>query len=250
MDTRHYNFFRAAMAACLLAVILAMPMTAFADMAKRARDCGVSPDTVDAVLSAFGPADGADSPSEKVLKPFVDACDAQLPIGPLEDKLAEGVAKRVAPPLIIRALDMIVADYGKAKALLLPRGETVDPRLLEIFGSGLAKGVPETVFHDYINTYGSQPAGEFETGAEMGSLLVQAGFDWTSVRSLLDAGFDAGSLSPQWRYFVRIVLVARQRGVADPAIAEAARAVLAARGVPTDVPARLGFTGRNMTGQE
>lgn len=220
-----------------------------AAMADRARVCGVFSGTIDQVQASVHEGAIKADAATQLLSPLVAACEAQLPLAPFEDKLAEGLAKRVPPPLIIRALDRKLGDYRFALGLLGGPSEELNPELLIVIGEGLSKGVSRDVFEDYMSSYSKEPAGSLLSGAEMTSLLSQADFDYQLTRSMLDAGFESGEISPQWRYFIRIVLVARQRGISDVAIADAAKAVLADGGSLTDVSSRLGFTSRSLTGR-
>ncbi len=220
-----------------------------AAMAGRARSCGVSSGMVDQVESWADEGLFSEKDAVSLLSPVVAACSEKLPLAPFEDKLAEGLAKRVSPSVIARALGRKLDEYLFAGGLLQASGHGNDPKALVVLGEGLSKGVPRQDFADYVSSYGEQAPEPFLTGMEMTSLLSQAGFDYGLTRSMLDASSGPGGLSPDWRYFIRIVLVARQRGLSDAAIAEAARDVVIESGSPADVSTRLGFTIRDMTGR-
>lgn len=218
-------------------------------LADRARECGVYSETVDRVRSSVAAGDLSEADGASLLRPLIEACDLKLPLAPLEDKLVEGLSKRVRPPLIVRALQTRIADYLFVAELLPgPRGE-IDPRVLVALGEGVAKGTPREDVEAYVGGFSGQPPDAFLTGAEMVSLLGQAHFDYGLTRKVLEAGFGAGSLAPEWRYFIRLVLIARQRGLPDRDIAAGAAAVLADGGTLGDVSIRLGFTSRSLTGR-
>ncbi len=93
------------------------------------------------------------------------------------------------------------------------------------------------------------PDAFFLTGLAMISYQGQAGFDSALTRKILAQAAESGGIAPEWRYFVRIILAARRRGVEDAAIAKAAVVSLREGKSVTDVMTRLGFTGRSLSGQ-
>ena len=242
--------------AVLLALCLLLPArpagagdTGLSALADRALACGVSAETVDRVRSAvasdaLSEADGAD-----LLRPLVEACGLKLPLAPLADKLEEGLAKRVRPALIVSALRTRIDDYLFVADLLPGPRDKADPRVVAALGEGVSRGVPRADVSAYVAEFSGQPGESFLTGAEMVSLLGQAKFNYALTRTVLRAGADAHSLSPEWRYFIRLVLIARQRGLPDPEIAGNAAAVLADGGTLGDLSIRLGFTNRSLTGR-
>jgi hypothetical protein len=219
------------------------------DLADRARKCGVFSETVDRVLSSVSSGVLAESDAQSLLPPLLAACEAGLPMAPFEDKLEEGLSKRVAPPLVVRALERKLEEYTFARSLLHGGPAEADPRPLVVFGEGLSKGTPREDFESYVADFSSQPPEPFLTGAEMTSLLGQVGFEYDLTRSMLKICFYSRGLTPEWRFFVRLVLVARQRGLTDEAIARGAVEALSANGSLSDVSARLGFTSRSLTGR-
>lgn len=223
--------------------------SSLSDAVARARQCGVLSETIDAVGARVEDGTVSKSDGAKLLAPLLTACEKQLPLAPLADKLSEGLAKHVAPPLVVRVLKRKLEAYVFARSLLNGHYESQEPQLLVVVGEGVFEGVNRADFETFFSVFSSEAAEPFLVGAHMTSLLGQIGFDFGLTRSMLEAAFDVGGPSQDWRYFVRLVLVARKRGVTDQAIADAARDALSQNGSPDDVSARLGFTGRNMTGQ-
>jgi hypothetical protein len=250
---KRYSLHTLALLLVLCLSFLAHPAGAgdasLSSLADRARECGVFPETVDRVRSSVASGDLSEADGASLLEPLIEACDLKLPLAPLEDKLEEGLSKRVRPPLIVRALQTRIQDYLFVAKLLPGPADEVDPRVLVALGEGVSKGAPREDVKAYIADFSGQPHDAFLTGAEMVSLLGQAHFDYALTRSVLKAGFEAGSLTPEWRYFIRLVLIARQRGLKDREIAEGAAAVLADGGTLGDVSIRLGFTSRSLTGR-
>ena len=251
---RHYNLLHTLV--LLLALCFsfqAQPAGAgqesFSSVTARARACGVSAETLDRVGSEVDSSALSESDGASLLLPVIEACDLKLPLAPFEDKLAEGLFKHVAPPLIVRALQTRVEDYVFVRSLLPGPQDKIDPRLIMAMGEGVSRGTPRADIAAFAAEFSKQPAESFLIGAEMVSLLGQARFDYALTRTLLEAGFAEKALTPEWRFFIRLVLNARQRGLTDKAVAEAAAGVLAERGGLNDVYARLGLTARSLTGR-
>ncbi|BCS88196.1 hypothetical protein [Pseudodesulfovibrio sediminis] len=219
-----------------------------ADMNSRARDCGVAPDVLDHVRTMIKEGDMDKDAGVSLLLPLLTACDKKLPLAPLEDKLAEGLVKHVAVPLIVRVLNKKVDDYDFARSLLAAHVKPVPAPLLIVVGEGLSRGVPRQDVTAYVEEFSGQAPESFLVGAEMLSYLGQIDFRYDLVRSMLAAGFESGGIESQWRYFVRLVVIARQRGVSDESIAAAATEALRDCGVLSDVSTKLGFTSRSLTG--
>lgn len=242
--------------ALLLAVCLAFQAVpagaqdeSLSSLAVRARECGVFPETLDRLRVEVR--DGLLTEREGIalVRPLIEACGQGFPLGPFCEKVEEGLSKRVPPMIIARALDEKLRDYVSARSLLPGPPREINPRLLEVVGDGLSKDVPRTDFESYVVDFAAQPPGPFLDGAEMVSLLGQVGFDYSLTRTMLEAGFASGGLTSEWRFFIRTVLVARQRGISDQQVALEAARVLAEQGVPADVSARLGFTSRSLSGR-
>ena len=221
----------------------------FPDVADRARNCGVFVGTVDDLHSRVAAGSLTGEQAAALLTPLLDACVDQLPMAPFEDKLAEGLTKRVPPERIVPVLERWIAQYRFARELLLTRRGAMSAEALLLLGEGLTKGVDEKDFEIYMTEFGGQPDASFLTGLAMTSYHGQAGFDASLTRLILAQGAESGGIGPEWRYFVRIILAARRRGVDDQAIAEAAVAALREGESVSSVVTRLGFTGRSLTGE-
>lgn len=221
----------------------------FSDAAVRARKCGVSGGALDSLQARVAQGTLSGEQAEKLLSPLLAACVEQLPLAPFEDKLAEGLTKRVPPERIVPVLEKWLDQYRVARKLLLTRRGSLAPEALVLLGEGLTKGVAEKDFETYMTDFGRQSDLFFLTGLAMTSYQGQAGFDSALTRKILAQAAEIGELAPEWRYFVRIILAARQRGVNDATIATAAVVSLREGKSVTDVMTRLGFTGRSLSGQ-
>lgn len=213
-----------------------------------ARECGVSDSMIQRLSASVDNGSMTAADGKLLLDSLVRVCQEQLPIAPFETKVAEGLAKRIPPVRILPALDVMQNQYGSARNILSSAG-LVDISTVSLMGDGLAKGVSAETFKSYTDSYADQPHALFSNGLAMTSFLSQAGFDYGLTQSVLDSGFEAGTLTDQWRYLVRVVLIARKRGISDAEVAEAAQTSLSGGGSLTDVAARLGFTLRDMSGR-
>lgn len=239
--SRKSKFLSAVLLACAT-LLAALPCFGgeLEDVTMRARNCGVSEVALDQAKGL--PSDAAVS----VISPLLAACVDRLPLAPLETKLAEGIAKRVPVPMITRVLDRQLNSYRFARELLLTTVGTTDVAALKTVGDGVVEGVSRSDFTDFATSFGDRPDELFQAGLTMVSLQGQAGFDYDLTRRILDQGFAKGTLTPEWKYFVRIILAARKHSIDDRIVADAAVAVLDEGGPVSDVLPTLGFTGRDL----
>jgi len=235
----------------LLAWLAATPALAggdFAAGADQARRCGVSGGVVDTLAQRVAGGELDEDQAEALLAPLLTACAEKLPLAPIEDKLAEGMAKNVPAARIAPVLMKRVEDYRRGRDLLAASRGSATPEAVIALGDGLAMGVPEADFASYVSAFGTLPESTFLTGLTMVSYQGQAKFSPDLTLGVIREGVQAGSLGEGYRYLVRIILAARRRGLADTAVAEAARAALRDGKPATDVVTRLGFTGRSLSG--
>ncbi len=222
----------------------------FSDTRERAVNCGVPQTAVDSVVSLVNKGNVTDEQAALLLSPLLEACVEQLPVSPLADKLAEGAAKRVSPLLIARALGKRLESYQFARELLLTKRGDLAPEALTVVGTGVDEGVSREDFEVYVSEFGKQSPDVFLTGLIMVSLQGQAAYDAVLTRRIIRQGISSESLDGGWRYFVRIILAARERGITDAAVANGAVGVLRNKGIVSDVMEELGFTGRDLGDEE
>ena len=249
---RQYKLVRFLLAAlcCLVAAATAVEAgTPFQDSVDYARKCGVSSDAISLVATGVVGREISEADGEALLQPLLTACSESLPLASFEDKLAEGLAKHVPPARIVYALERRLDDYLFVRNLLSSRFDKVPPELLDVMAEGVSQGTPRADLASYLTDFSDRAPAPFLTGAHMICLLGQSGFDYGLSRSMLKIAFADGGPAPEWRFFIRTVLVARKRGLADVEIADAARRVLKDGGSLNDVSSRLGFTSRSLTGR-
>jgi len=218
------------------------------EAATAASGCGVSKSIIEQLDTSVSDGSMAEPDAISLIESLAAVCKDGLPTAPFEAKLEEGLAKRIPPVRILPALESMRNQYEAARDILSGVDVAGADSVL-VMGDGLVKGVPATIFKAYSETYRAQPHDRFLDGLAMTSYLSQAGFDYQLTDSILETGFKAGSLTDQWRYLVRVVLIARKRGIDDARIAEAARTSLSGGGTLSDLASSLGFTLRDMSGR-
>lgn len=225
--------------------------TGYSDINSKARECGVFPETLERVDSLVREKNLTQTDAKELLQPLLGICAEKLPLAPFEDKLSEGLAKRVPPVRIVQALGAMKAQFLTAREIVAKRDGVIQVEALTTVGEGLAKGVPQSYFERYVSQFSGVDDARFLAGANVASMLGQIGFEYPLASSVLQAGFDSGTFgsSSQWRQYIRIVLIARQRGATDKAIAQATDEVLLSGGSLGDISSRLGFTSRDLTGR-
>ncbi|MDD3313608.1 hypothetical protein [Pseudodesulfovibrio sp.] len=248
MSRRFSTFFVLAGLLAWLAATPALAGGSFAAAAGQARRCGVSGEVMNTLSARVAQGSLDEAGAGSLLAPLLEACADRLPLAPIEDKLAEGLAKNVPPERIAQVLARRVADYRRGRELLASGRGGESPENLVVLGEGLAMGVPEADFAAYLAAFGKLPEPTFLTGLAMVSYQGQAGFPPDLTLGVIRQGAEAGTLGDGYRYLVRIILAARRRGLADAAVADAARAALRDGKPVTDVVTRLGFTGRSLSG--
>lgn len=239
----------------MVGIILGLPSRVMAEASlnetiERATNCGVPDESIALVKSRFDKGGEPEFQAVSLLTPLLEACVEQLPVTPLADRLAEGVAKHVRSRSIGMALERRLDAYRFARSLLLTRTGTLDPQALDVVGRAVDERVARQDFEQFVSEFGKAPKEEFLTGVTMISLQGQAGFDIELTREILRRGLEQGNLDKGWRYFVRVILTARKKGIDDRAVADAALAVLDNDGAVYDVLEELGFTRRALGGPE
>lgn len=216
---------------------------------EKALECGVSPYVVEQLKFSEGHGEVEEQYKVALLASLINACNQGLPVRPFELKLTEGLSKQVHPSKIVVVMDRMRLKYIEAQSILETEIENDDPELLTIVGDGLVNGVSVDFFRTFLARHKDLKAPRLSIGLEMASYLVQYGFNQSYVNDLVDSYSIAPKISQSWRYFVRVVIVARERGISDLAIRDAAIKGLQNSGSPNDVASLLGFTLRNMRGQ-
>lgn len=184
-----------------------------------------------------------DGPVAEVL---VQACEGGFAVDHLEAKAAEGRAKRVPGVRVAAFLRQRLDDYERARTVLTGAGIEATPETLALSGEAIGRGLTPEALLFYFSKFPSQKDQRTALGLDMLLLFEEQGFSREAAARILEAGFDAGTLKDQWRYFPRIVPLAHARGLSDAKVADVVCKVLAEDGSVRDAMAVLGLTSRNV----
>lgn len=216
---------------------------------EKALECGVSPYLVDQLESSEIHGEIEGQYKVALLASLINACNEGLPVRPFELKLTEGLSKHVHPSKIVIVMDRMRLKFIEAQKILEVEYDEIDSGLLSIVGDGLVNGVSADFFSAFLTRHKNLQASRLSIGLEMASYLAQYDFNHSYINDIVDSYSVAPEVSQAWRYFVRVIVVARDRGITDLAIKDAAIKGLQDGGSPNDVASLLGFTLRNMRGQ-
>lgn len=184
-----------------------------------------------------------DAPVAEVL---LKACESGFSLELLEAKAAEGRAKRVPAGRVAAFLRQRLADYERARTILVGQSLTPSPQVLALSGEALGLGLSPDALRDYFKAFPAQPEGQAALGLDMLTLFEEQGFSRSATMKILKTGFESSMLKDQWRYFPRIVPLAKARGLSDEKVAAVVSQVLADGGSVRDAMAVLGLTTRNV----
>ena len=222
------------------------------DAVAQARELKVSDTTVNRVMEAVTaklllPEDGAE-----LLGMVNSAAREQLPANWLAEKIDEGLTKHVPAHRIKAALSAKIDDFRFVRGLIREKyPETAShpaPGIEDIYALAetLSMGLDREELASFWRSSPPAPIRYLLIATENLALLKQTGYDPELTRRVLAAGIEAQAFNPTWRYYPRAVAAARQKGISDQEIYQTSISVIAAKGSPRDVLAKLGFTGRNM----
>ncbi|EPR41238.1 hypothetical protein dsx2_0325 [Desulfovibrio sp. X2] len=239
-------------AAALLAALCLQPPAARAQgldaAAGQAAEAGVPASAVARVrgaveAGALGREDGA-----AVLAELARASGEGLPVAPFAAKVEEGLAKGVSGPAIVRALDAKLADYAFARQALAANGRSPDAEAVAAAGESLRQGLSRDELSALAAVPGNADAAMVARAAHIKALLDEIGFSREASAGLLGEGLARASLAPSWLYLSKVVLKAREKGVSDARLAQAARDALSGTGSFNEFMQDIGFTTRNLRG--
>jgi len=166
-----------------------------------------------------------------------------LPTAPFAAKIDEGLAKRIPGRAILHALEAMRDDYAFSRDTLAQAGGTPSPEDIALAGDSLRLGLSR----QELSALAAQkpPAAMLATAARTLAYLKAVDFPSALANGILRQGLASGSLTPGWTQLFRVVQRAREAGVTDQALAEAATRTLLDGGGPGELLQDLGFTGRD-----
>jgi len=174
-----------------------------------------------------------------------------LPPQPFVTKIEEGLAKKVAVPTIAAALEQKIDDYQFVRTLLsstaVPGADQPAADLdLAAMVDSLSSGISREQLTDFIQQVPPAELSMVAIAVENLALLNQIGFPQDLTLQMLYTGLRLKRFSPPWRYLARVIVVARNRGIPDPNIAEATMRAMEEKRDLRDLMTALGFTGRDL----
>lgn len=177
---------------------------------------------------------------------FGQVCESGLSPEPFVARAAEGLVKRVPVIRLVPVLSAELQAAARAAELIgAVVGDAPPSEIASPAGRALLAGVPADALTRYFSTFGVQDESSCRLGLDMLTMMHAEGYPDTLTLSILSAGFENG-MGGEWRFFSRVVSLARARGIADDVIArEAVTALRAGEGVRAAMT-RLGFTGRGV----
>ncbi len=174
-----------------------------------------------------------------------------LPPQPFVSKIEEGLAKKVAVPTIAATLEHKIDDYQFVRTLLssaaVPGADQPAADLdLAAMVDSLSTGISRKQLTDFIQQAPPAELSMVAIAVENLALLNQIGFPQDLTLQMLYTGLRLKRFSPSWRYLARVIVVARNRGIPDPNIAEATMRAMEEKRDLRDLMTALGFTGRDL----
>ncbi|UZP65836.1 hypothetical protein N1030_09355 [Desulfovibrio mangrovi] len=234
------------------AVALGLPCTAVAEQgdlasaAASARQCGISPSLVDRILadSVEGRLAGEDAFS--LLDSLQHACEKNVPLYPLEEKVEEGMGKRISAARILPVLVALQDDMQRAGDLLRNAGvRNAGDHAVVIIGSSMQQGLPFDVVAALIRDHVSSSADDLAAAVRLAAQLRKDGIGEAGVDSFVSAGLAHEGLMPRWRGFNRLVALARRQGIEDDSLMAQAESMLRNGAPLQDLYDALGLTSRD-----
>lgn len=169
-----------------------------------------------------------------------------LPTAPFAAKVDEGLAKRIPGRAILHALEAMRDDYAFSRDTLSQTGGTPSPEDIALAGDSLRLGLSRQELSALAALKPPATAAMLATAARTLAYLKAVDFPSALANGILRQGLASGSLTPGWTQLFRVVQRAREAGVTDQALAEAATRTLLDGGGPAELLQDLGFTGRDI----
>jgi len=174
-----------------------------------------------------------------------------LPWAPFSDKIQEGLAKRVPPPLVFNVLEKKRSDYRFVRDALKesPAGGGASAKaageplafLAESLGWGLSREEVKEILH------GAPSPDALGETAQVWAVLKQLRFDEAGTRRLVFTGMEEGYFVPSNAGLSRVFGAARRKGVPESRIVEAALEAMKRRQSPEALSRTLGLSESDLS---
>ncbi len=221
---------------------------------EEAQTAGIPPATVNSLMilgyeKQFQPSAMAD-----LLRLLAQAQNEGIPLQPMISKIEEGIIKRAKPSAIEQVITKKIDNYRLTRSLvggyLKKRGQKSDSipdeylvRLTESLYCGLSQNDLERVFEEAPAA--SLPA--LTRGVDILASLKQMRFDSDLAEQVVLSGIRHNYFTPRPNDFVRVIAVAKKKGVSDRKIASAALDVIELKGSVEDLSERVGVSAQELS---
>lgn len=192
---------------------------AVGETVQRADQAGVPTDTLTRILSRSSQAGVPASDFIHILNDLSEAGETGLPIAPFSEKVMEGLAKEVAPALIVQVLDRKLATYREAQRIVAESTAQAKPDTRAVVAVALSfeRGITHQGMQALLTERGYEPAPVGHAAQALAD-LVSMGFSEGEGIAIVRAGLDAGYLQKGGATLTQIVAQAQKLGFGNDAI--------------------------------
>ena len=194
---------------------------AISETVQRADQAGVTADTLARILARTSQAEVSASDFIHILNDLSEAGESGLPITPFSEKVMEGLAKEVAPALIVQVLDKKLAIYREAQRIVAESTAQAKPDTRAVVAVALSveRGITPRSMQALLAERGYEPAPVGHAAQALAD-LVSMGFTENEGIAIVRAGLDAGYLQKGGATLTQVVAQAQKLGLGNDAIAQ------------------------------
>jgi|Deesub1362B_J571_1020462.scaffolds.fasta_scaffold03401_5 hypothetical protein len=228
-------------------VFAQLPVMTVEDAVKAARDAGVSEKTISRLLIAVLEKRVSVEKLVHIIERLIRAQKEGIPLQILEEKIDEGLAKRVSEQKIISMLDRKRDNFVFVRDLVrttMQGDEDIQVTDIVKLTDSMRAGVSR---EELILLFENVPEAPIEmriTGAYILGYCKQIRFDPNITRRIVFVGLQKRSLTKKWKYLAKVVAVAKKRGLSNERIGDAAISILEKGKSFEDFMELLEFTDR------
>ncbi len=190
------------------------------DTLARAERTGVPADMMARMLSRAAQAGIPAADYIHMVNDLSEAAETGLPVEPFGDKVMEGLAKEVAPALIVQVLDHKLATYREAQRIVAEATSQArpEPNTVEAVALSVERGITTQGMRELLTGRGYDNASVMHAAQALAD-LVSMGFKQSEGVSITRAGLDAGYLARSAATLTQVAAQAQKQGLANAAIA-------------------------------
>ena len=175
--------------------------------------------------------------------------EAGFSLSTFVEKYQEGLAKKINPEIIEKALKQHLNDYLYVRELIennyndqIGYSEIIIKQFVESMDYGNTRGQLRVLF-DWAPGI---PPEMLSIAAKNKALLRQISFDDETIEDILFTGLTNKSLTPRWSLLYKVVSAAKRKEIPSDQVVKAVKSVLIQRGDVGDILNNLGFTFRDI----